>query len=177
MPDAKLADGYLAVARRLANTKRPSQAEIRRSISSAYYAVFHALAQTCADSLVGRTPRQRPNKAWVEVYRGLNHGVCRKACEQAKAVAFPVCIKEFADAFRQLQEYRHMADYDPDIKFSKADGEILYEFAKLSMNGLRSANNVDKKAFSVWVLISSQGAKNARKVNNQSLTPSQQKEP
>ena len=70
-----------------------------------------------------------------------------------------------------------MADYDPDIKFSKADGEILYEFAKLSMNGLRSANNVDKKAFSVWVLISSQGAKNARKVNNQSLTPSQQKEP
>ena len=166
MPDARLADGHLAVAKRLATTKRPSQSEIRRSISSAYYAVFHALARTCANSLVGKTPSQRPNKAWVEVYRGLNHGVCRKACEQAHTVAFPVCIQEFADAFHQLQEYRHKADYDPDIKFSKVDAETWQGIAQLSMNSLRSANNVDKKAFAAWVLISSQGAKNARKANN-----------
>ena len=167
MPDAKLADGHLAVAKRLATTKRPSQSEIRRSISSAYYAVFHALARTCANSLVGRTPSQRPNKAWVEVYRGLNHGVCKKACEQANSVGFPVCIQEFADAFQQLQELRHKADYDPNIRFSKADAETWHEFARLSIASLRSANNVDKKAFSAWVLISSQGAKNARKANNQ----------
>ena len=162
MPDAELANGHLAVAKRLADTERPSQAEIRRSMSSAYYAVFHALARTCADSLVGRTPSQRPNKAWVEVYRGLNHGVCRTACKQAKAVAFPACIQKFADEFCQLQESRHKADYDPDIKFSKEDGETCYNRAKLSIDSLESASNVDKKAFSVWVLISSQGAKNAR---------------
>ena len=165
MPDSKLADGHLAVAKRLAYTKRPSQAEIRRSISSAYYAVFHALARTCANSLIGRNPSQRPNKAWVEVYRGLNHGTCRQACEQANAVAFPDCIKEFADAFHQLQEYRHKADYDPEIKFTKKEGETWYQIAKLSIDSLRSANNVDKKAFSAWVLISSQGAKNARKAS------------
>jgi uncharacterized protein (UPF0332 family) len=165
MPDANLADGYLAVARRLATTKRPTQSEIRRSISSAYYAVFHALARTCANSLVGRTPKQRPNKAWVEVYRGLNHGVCKKACEQANKVGFPDCIKGFADNFQQLQEHRHKADYDPDIRFSKADAETWYEIARLSIESLRSTSNVDKKAFSAWVLISSQGAKNARKAN------------
>lgn len=165
MPDAKLADGHLAVARRLAATKRPSQSEIRRSISSSYYAVFHALARTCANSLVGRTPSQRPNKAWVEVYRGLNHGICKKACEQANDVAFPDCIKAFADTFQQLQEQRHKADYDPNTRFSKAQAETWYEIARLSIASLRSANNTDKKAFSAWVLISSQGAKSARKAN------------
>lgn len=166
MPDAKLADGHLSVAKRLATTKRPSQSEIRRSISSSYYAVFHALARTCANSLVGRTPSQRPNKAWVEVYRGLNHSVCKKACEQANTVAFPTCIHEFADAFHQLQEHRHKADYDPDVRFSKADAETWFEIARLSISNLRSANNSDKKAFSTWVLISSQGARNARKANS-----------
>lgn len=165
MPDAKLADGHLAVAKRLATTRRPSQAEIRRSISTSYYAAFHALARTCANALVGRTPSKRPNKAWVEVYRGLNHGICKKACEQANSVAFPVCIQEFADAFQQLQEHRHKADYDPNIRFSKADAQFWYDTARLSIAGLRSANNLDKKAFSTWVLISSQGAKNARRTN------------
>lgn len=168
MPDANLADGHLAVARRLATTKRPTQSEIRRSISSAYYAVFHALARTCANSLVGKTPSHRPNKAWVEVYRGLNHGVCSRACKDANKVEFPDCIQEFADAFHQLQEHRHKADYDPDMRFSKADAETWYEIALLSVVSLRSANNVDKKAFSTWVLISSQGAKNARKTNSAS---------
>jgi uncharacterized protein (UPF0332 family) len=165
MPDAKLADGHLAVARRLATTKRPTQSEIRRSISSSYYAVFHALARTCANSLVGKTPSKRPNKAWVEVYRGLNHGVCQKACGQASKVNFPICIKEFADAFQQLQEHRHKADYDPDTRFGKTEAETLYEFARLSIKSLRSARNVDKRAFAAWVLISSQGAKKSRSAN------------
>ena len=165
MPDAKLADGHLAVAKRLATTKRPTQSEIRRSISSSYYAVFHALARTCANSLVGKTPSRRPNKAWVEVYRGLNHGVCQKACEQASKVNFPECIKEFADAFQQLQEHRHKADYDPDTRFGKTDAETLHEFARLSVASLRSASSVDKRAFAAWVLISSQGARKSRKAN------------
>jgi uncharacterized protein (UPF0332 family) len=166
MPDAKLADGHLAVAKRLANTKRPSQSEIRRSISSSYYAVFHALARTCANSLVGKTPSRRPNKAWVEVYRGLNHGVCQKACEQANKVNFPDSILDFADAFSQLQEHRHKADYDPHIRFTKENAEHWYGLAQESVTRLRSASGLDKRAFAAWVLISSQGAKKSRQENS-----------
>lgn len=147
MPDAKLADGHLAVAKRLARTKKPTQSELRRSISSSYYAVFHALARTCANSLVGKTPSRRPNKAWVEVYRGLNHGICQRSCEQASKVNFPDCIKEFADNFHQLQSYRQKADYDPAIRFGKTDAETWYEIARLSIESLRSANSYDKRAF------------------------------
>lgn len=167
MPDAKLADGHLAVAKRLATTRRPTQSEIRRSISSAYYAVFHALARTCANSLVGKTPSRRPNKAWVEVYRGLNHGVCQKACGRASEVNFPGGILDFADAFSQLQEHRHKADYDPAIRFTKVDAEHWYGVAQESVSSLRSASGVDKRAFAAWVLISSQGARNAREAKNQ----------
>lgn len=163
MPDPKLADGHLAVARRLATTKRPSQSEIRRSISSSYYAVFHALARSCANALVGKTPSKRPNKAWVEVYRGLNHGICEKACQQANKVNFPDCIQEFADAFGQLQAIRHKADYDPALRFGKRDAETWHELARLSVQSLRAATPNDKRAFAAWVLISSQGAKSARR--------------
>ena len=165
MPDARLADGNLAVAKRLASTKRPTQSELRRSISSSYYAVFHALARTCANALVGKTPSRRPNKAWVEVYRGLNHGICKKSCKQASNVNFPDSIKEFADNFLQLQEARHRADYDPKCRFGKTDAETWYQIAKLSIESLRSANNYDKRAFSAWVLISSQGARHSRQEN------------
>ena len=33
---------------------RPGQVELRRAVSSVYYALFHALANSCADLLVGR---------------------------------------------------------------------------------------------------------------------------
>lgn len=163
MPDARLADGHLAVARRLATSKKPTQSEIRRSISSSYYAVFHALARTCANALVGKVPSKRPNKAWVEVYRGLSHGVCQKACGQASKVSFPDCIQLFADNFQQLQELRHKADYDPVAELEKKNAEFCLGLAQLSIQSLRSAGSVDKKAFATWVLISSQGAKSARK--------------
>ena len=165
MPDAKLADGHLAVAKRLAATKRPTQSEIRRSISSSYYAMFHALARTCANALVGKTPSRRPNKAWVEVYRGLSHGICQRACKRASQVDFPGSVKNFADAFQQLQEQRHRADYDPNTRFTKFDGETWCELARLSIASLRSASDVDKRAFATWVLISSRGAENARRTN------------
>lgn len=163
MSKPKLADGHLAVAKRLLTaTMHPTEAEIRRSISSSYYAVFHALAQVCANSLIGPIESKRPKHAWVEVYRGLNHGVCKKACEQANSVNFPECIKKFADAFIQLQEKRHLADYDPYTKFSKADGEFWYRLARISIRSLRSAKKIDQKAFSAWVLLSSQGARRAK---------------
>ena len=80
-------------------------------------------------------------------------------------MSFPASIQEFADNFQQLQEHRHKADYDPDTRFSKADAETWYEIAKLSIASLRSASNVDKKAFAAWVLISSQGARQARQAS------------
>ena len=58
--------------------ERPTQALLRRAVSTVYYAMFHALAANAADLLMG-TSR---GPAWHRVYRSLDHGRARKACQQ-----------------------------------------------------------------------------------------------
>ena len=164
MPDGKLASGLLATSRRLVrpDTKRPSQASLRRAISTAYYAVFHALAKLCADRLVGATKVTRPNKAWVEVYRGLIHGECVSACQGARNVNFPESLKNFADAFVQLQRARETCDYDPMARPTKREALFYVSLAERSIAALKAVPAKDQIAFATWVLITSKGAKSAR---------------
>ena len=51
---------------------RPLESDLRRAVSTAYYALFHGLAECCANELVGRN--MRGQAAWVRTYRALNHG-------------------------------------------------------------------------------------------------------
>ena len=155
MPDSKLAQSFLSTAKRLVPSaaKHPPQANLRRSISTCYYAVFHALAKTAADSLVGATKSTRPNKAWVEVYRGLAHGACKDACKKAGQIAFPDTLHNFSDAFVQLQESRQRADYDPMYRPTKGEALVFVALAEKSIETLKSVSSKDKKAFVTWVLI------------------------
>lgn len=165
MPDHFLARGFLQSAKKLVPSAaiRPTQANLRRSVSSSYYAVFHALAKVAADCMVGSVKSKRSNKAWVEVYRGLSHGSCNQACKEAAGVAFPQELLDFADAFVQLQAARHKADYDPTYRLSKKDALLFISLAERSLEALKAVPPLDRRAFSTWVLISSPGAKKARK--------------
>jgi hypothetical protein len=82
------------------------------------------LAKTCADRLIG-TGARRNNPAWRQVYRSLEHGFSRGACEQCKALGFPDEIVRFGNAFVRLQKERHDADYDPAIRFTKPEVALL----------------------------------------------------
>ena len=59
---------------------RPVQAELRRAVSAAYYALFHALSRSCANILVGVAPASRSQPAWSQVYRALEHGYAKNQC-------------------------------------------------------------------------------------------------
>ena len=50
---------------------QPAPGAIRRAISTAYYAVFHALTASNADSLIGPSHDQLTAEAWIRIYRGL----------------------------------------------------------------------------------------------------------
>ncbi len=58
-----LEEDLLETAARLLSLRRlrgrPKQADLRRAISTAYYAVFHALCRMCADSLTGKGKKTR----------------------------------------------------------------------------------------------------------------------
>jgi len=143
----------IVTARRLAraNPKRPRQADLRRAVSTAYYAAFHALAGECADRFVG-TGHGRSRGAWRQAYRALEHGFAKDACKQTENLGFPAAITDFAGAFVQLQEERHRADYDPDARYTRAEVQILIVLAEEAAMSLRNAPINDRTAFAVLVL-------------------------
>ena len=96
---------------------RPTDEHIRRAISSAYYALFHALAASNANALIGVPQDRITTAAWSRVYRGLDHGTARRELQRHRQ-EFSTGSQIFADTFHNLQYRRHSADYDHNAVFT-----------------------------------------------------------
>lgn len=60
--------------------------------------------------------------AWIRVYRGLDHGLAKRALERTrKAGDLSDVSIEFCILFEQLQEERHRADYDPTVRYRREE--------------------------------------------------------
>jgi hypothetical protein len=85
--------------------------------------MFHTLAGCCADTPIGGSSAVRSKPAWNQVYRALDHGAAKAACENKTTMGkFPQSIQDFANNFVQMQIKRHDADYNPDCKLFKSAG-------------------------------------------------------
>ncbi len=136
------------------SSKRPRQSDLKRAISTAYYAVFHMICRECADLLVGGTPSKRSPEAWKQAYRVLEHGFAKSQCKNTTIMRrFPREIEDFAQTFVTLQEKRHSADYDPESRFTKSDARILITRAEQAIKSLRRVATKDRRAFAVWVVM------------------------
>ncbi|HET6386018.1 MAG TPA: hypothetical protein VFJ58_21715 [Armatimonadota bacterium] len=74
-------DELLEQARRLANMdrRRPKQANLRRAVSAAYYALFHFLVDQSCRAMIGT---QHPKAPYRQVLgRAFNHATMKKACK------------------------------------------------------------------------------------------------
>ena len=134
---------------------RPRQSNLRRAVSTAYYAMFHCLAACCADTLVGGAGAARSEPAWRQAYRALEHGTARQRCRCTEMIQkFPVEIQNFAGKFVDIQEKRHKADYDPGVAFPRSivakdideTDETIRDFYRVPVK--------DRRAFAVYVLLS-----------------------
>ncbi len=142
-----LASGSIGVGR-----GRPRQTELCRAVSTAYYALFHALALCCADSLVGATPSGRSQRAWRQAYRALEHGLAKNRCSSGSLGRFPPEIQDFGRLFVTMQRERHIADYDPDAAFSRGDVLSLIDETENVIIRFEEADGRDRRAFAVFVL-------------------------
>lgn len=107
-----------ALARR--GYRRPAQSDLRRAVSTAYYALFHGLAGEVADLLIGATRRGRP--AWGRIYRALDHKFCKDRLEAfAREPQTGPQMRLFCSTFGQIQGERHRADYDPGARFRREE--------------------------------------------------------
>ena len=100
---------------------RPIQEELKRAVSTAYYALFLHLCDSTANLMVG-TLQLDPGRraAWQRMYRILQHGATRNKCENRREVRqFSSGIREFAETLLKAQDARHDADYDPFSKYTR----------------------------------------------------------
>ncbi len=146
----------IATARALADTGRrgrPRQTDLRRAVSTAYYALFHCLAACCADLLVGGSGADRNATAWERTYRALEHGVARRRCQAAAIREFPPAISHFADVFVDMQGKRHRADYAATGNFPKHI--VLQDISDVAeaIAKFQQVPAKDRRAFAVYLLL------------------------
>jgi uncharacterized protein (UPF0332 family) len=113
-----IADELLALAGHLATSSSPAfeQASFRRSVSTAYYALFHLLVNEAAQRWNGSA------EARLGLERAFKHGSMKELSAVVKKGSWkswsapqlivPRELMDVADAFNDLQEARHFADYD-----------------------------------------------------------------
>jgi hypothetical protein len=127
-----LHDELLALAKELVD-RNPGAAvagDLRRAVSTAYYALFHLLVHEATTRLVA-VPTLRPRVA-----RAFDHNVMKKVCQDyARLVPnaagqlvlggqlVPAAIQNIATEFIALQEARHQGDYDTAVAITQAQAQ------------------------------------------------------
>jgi uncharacterized protein (UPF0332 family) len=131
---------------------KPRQTDLKRAVSTAYYAMFNFLAGECADLFIGGGVA-RKSSSWVHVHRALEHSFAKNACGQARVPAFPPEIVRFAKRFIHMQEHRHNADYDPSARYARADVIAFIDDVDRAIEGFKSTPRSDRLAFATLVLL------------------------
>ncbi len=131
---------------------RPRQEPLKRAVSSAYYAMFHALCQSNADSIIGRRRSTFIRLAWTRTYRALDHRQARNRLAHAQR-EIPAQARAFATAFQVLQEQRHDADYNPLRRFSRGEVIALLNIADVATQEYVGLPSSDRRAIAALVLL------------------------
>ncbi len=146
MPDP---DELLAVARSLADDSAtaPSDAALRRAVSTIYYALFHVVLRAAALRFVGADSKD--SAAYALLYRSFEHTHLRtmfvaldvptlnnKLAGLLRRSSVSPEVRAFASIFVEAQEKRHLADYHPSVRFTPSDVQNLLVAAAYSLYDL-----------------------------------------
>ncbi len=106
-----------------------TQAVLRRTVSTAYYAVFHLLTSDAAERWGGTLLEKG------ELERAFSHGAMRTVSGQfskgqwkykgGQSASQPRMLREVASSFVELQVERHLADYDNQKIWSLIEAENI----------------------------------------------------
>lgn len=163
-------DDLLRVSRRLVLRRqgqrgRLSNAHIRRSISTTYYAIFHFLIEEATAGLIGSSNalrNRRRTAARAFTHAGLRRalssvagatvepsvqGLFRTPNAGAGPVSVPIFAQEMAKAFLDAQAKREDADYDLNKPLSEADARLLRSRVRRAIAGWRAARSVGDRDF------------------------------
>ena len=131
-----------------------AQAHLKRAVSTAYYAMFHAVCANAAALLPGADSEPATAAAWLQAYRGPEHTHVRNQCRSAGLMGpFPPEIRNFAQNIVQIQSHRNQADYNPLSDFSLSDVSEVIDDAERAISQLSSAPLDIRQAFTIAILL------------------------
>ncbi len=131
---------------------RPRQVMLKRALSTAYYAMFHALCQSNADALIGASPRGSDAQTWLQTYRGLDHRQARDRLASYRTGGGSM-FQSFASAFGNLQQHRLDADYNPRVIYVRSDVSDLIQRAETSIAAFCNAPAAQRRRLAVYLLL------------------------
>jgi hypothetical protein len=121
-----------------------TQAQLRRAVSTAYYALFHTVLAAGSARFVGADKAGNPG--YSIIYRSFAHGRMRSVCEaidvsvlsrtlerNLRRTSVSLEARGFAGRFVVLQDARHLADYDPTETFIQTDVDELLDSAEIAI--------------------------------------------
>ena len=139
-------------ATRLIHDDEPTQAKLRRGVSTLYYSLFHHLAASNARLIVG-DPAGNPEE-WERVYRALDHGDVKKCRDNKKVMQkLSPSIRDYVDRFCELQIARNEADYSPYEVVTRYSARWYIISTSRAIEVFDRASESEKMAFAIHLLI------------------------
>ena len=136
----------------------PSHSDLRRAVSTAYYALFHQLClHFCQISLPPVAPEFSATQ--IIAYRYIDHGNAKVRCLEVSNMPtkFAPQIVLFARTFVLLQQGRVEADYDPRARFMKFEVVNLVDESEKAILALASTTPEEQRAFVIFVALRQKG--------------------
>ena len=146
--------------------RRPSQASLRRSISTSYYALFHRLVDEATRMMISRGQRTGVREC---LSRSFRHNEMKNLCTSIAGGTPPTrlvpafqplpldpLLIAIAKAFADLQEARHRADYNIYRPFRRHEALHFHQLADTAIadwKSIRKSQQAD--AFLTGLLIHS----------------------
>jgi hypothetical protein len=135
----------------------PTQTDLRRALSTAYYSAFHFVMAQCADLLTCAPGGRELGRAWRQIYRSIKHADVRNACNAAAdaSYGFPAEIQAFAVLYPNMRRLGEEADYDPGTTRVFNSQHVMarisdVDFAIQQFSHVREA---DRRAFAILVAV------------------------
>lgn len=133
-------------------TGKITDADIKRAVSTVYYAMFHHLCERHCDLLVAD---KTLGAARYQAYRSVDHGLARSACIECRLPhkGFPKGVLLYADAFARLQDLRHKADYDPMAAFNIYQANALIVDCQNAIAAFDAEPERHQRAFVLFIAL------------------------
>ena len=154
------------------DSRKPRQANLRRSISAAYYSLFSLLVDEAAVAVVGSGPGNKLLRGYV--IRAFGHSsmanVCKGFASKNPSQKISELLADYkikisddlayiANTFCSLRDERNEVDYNFACSYAKEDATIIFNRAKVAHQKWQNIKNDEATRVFLMALLVQQNLK------------------